>query len=60
MLQLNKIITIVIIIALSIAGTNTTAYFSAASEAHKKSLTTLTPESNVLKLFYFVTDAARK
>ncbi len=57
MLQENRII---IIMAMSIAGTNMVAYFSAASEAHKKSLTTLTPESNVIKLFYFVTDAERK
>jgi predicted ribosomally synthesized peptide with SipW-like signal peptide len=47
-LQENKIITIVIIIALSIAGTNTLAYFAEASVSHKKSFITLTPESNVL------------
>ncbi len=44
---------------MSIAGTNPLAYFSAASVSHKKSFITLTPESNVLKLFYFVTDTAK-
>ncbi len=50
----------IIIIALSIAGTNPLAYFAAASVPHKKSYITLTPESNVLKLFCFITDASRK
>jgi hypothetical protein len=50
---------LLIIIALSIAGTNTPAYFAAASVAHMKSCMTLTPESNVLKFFYFVTDTAK-
>jgi hypothetical protein len=57
MLQENRII---IIVALSIARTNTVAYFATASVSHKKSLMTLPPESDVLKLFYFVTGAARK